>query len=62
MPAPDRLDIVPSTQLNKALAFQPSVRVPRTLPTPPLETCVFTKASKTVRYLQRLEKRVLLLL
>ena len=39
MPAPDRLNIVPSTQLNENLAFQQSVRVPRTPPTPSLVTC-----------------------
>ena len=56
MPAPDGLDIVPSIQLNKTIALQLSVRVrhaPATL------TCAFTIAPKTVRYLQRLDKRVL---
>ena len=57
MPAPDRLNIGPSTQLNnKTLAFQLSVRVPHA---PPTLTYAFTVAPKTVRYLQRLEKLVL---
>ena len=55
-PAPDRLDIVPSIQLNKILALQLSVRVPHA---PATLTCAFTIAPKTVRYLQRLEKLVL---
>ena len=56
MPAPERLDMVPCIQLNKTLAFQLSVRAPHA---PATLTCALTIAPKTVRYLQRLEKRVL---